>query len=129
MAGPSGSQRGPVALPVFKTGDVPPGGTAGFDSQGLPPTPSHANGRTPGGACGRRHEPGARDVRRASGVDQADFTRPGPLGRLLDRELHALALAQELEDGPADGGAVEEVLHPRFVPDEAEALVDEQACD
>ncbi len=42
-----GSQRGPVALPVFKTGGVPPCGTAGFDSQGLPPPRDEGRARCP----------------------------------------------------------------------------------
>jgi len=32
-----GSERGPVALPVFKIGRCPLAGQAGFDSQALPP--------------------------------------------------------------------------------------------
>ena len=34
----NGSERGPVALPVFKIGRCPLAGQAGFDSQALPPT-------------------------------------------------------------------------------------------
>jgi hypothetical protein len=33
-----GSERGPVALPVFKIGRCLLAGQAGFDSQALPPT-------------------------------------------------------------------------------------------
>jgi len=33
-----GSDRGPVALPVFKTGCCPLAGQDGFDSHTLPPT-------------------------------------------------------------------------------------------
>jgi hypothetical protein len=34
----NGSERGPVALPVFKIGRCLLAGQAGFDSQALPPT-------------------------------------------------------------------------------------------
>jgi hypothetical protein len=34
---PGGSERGPVALPVFKIGRCLHAGQAGFDSQALPP--------------------------------------------------------------------------------------------
>ena len=37
----NGSERGPVALPVFKTGCSPLCGEAGFDSQALPPLMRH----------------------------------------------------------------------------------------
>src|SRR5262245_5722750 len=37
----NGSERGPVALPVFKTGRSPLSGEAGFDSQALPPPTRH----------------------------------------------------------------------------------------
>jgi hypothetical protein len=38
----NGSERGPVALPVFKIGRCPLAGQAGFDSQALPPSPAIA---------------------------------------------------------------------------------------
>jgi hypothetical protein len=52
-----GSDRGPVALPVFKTGRCLLVGRAGFDSQALPPRHKGAAGR-----CGTkvRHEGAAR---------------------------------------------------------------------
>ena len=37
MVAPNGSERGPVALPVFKIGRSLLSGGAGFDSQALPP--------------------------------------------------------------------------------------------
>ena len=38
----TGSERGPVALPVFKIGRCLLEGQAGFDSQALPPEPTIA---------------------------------------------------------------------------------------
>jgi len=55
--------------------------------------------------------------------DQANVARSRALGRFLDLELDSLALAQELEDGAADGAAVKEVLDPALVANEPEPLV------
>ena len=65
----------------------------------------------------------------ALGIQQSDVSSAWSLGRLFDRELDPLTLAQQLEHCTTDGTPVEEVLHTCFVPDEAEALVDEQTCD
>ncbi len=40
-----GSERGPVALPVFKIGRCLLAGQAGFDSQALPPFPAAGRSR------------------------------------------------------------------------------------
>ena len=57
-------------------------------------------------------------------LEQADFTGARPLGGVLDGELDALALAEQLEHGAPNGGPVEEVLDAAFVPNKSETLVD-----
>lgn len=61
--------------------------------------------------------------------DEPNFPGSRPLGRFLGRELDALALAKQLEDGAAYRAAMEEVLDPSLVPDETEPLVDEKSRD
>jgi hypothetical protein len=62
-------------------------------------------------------------------LDQADIAGPRALLRVLGRELHALAVAQQLEDGAPDGAPMKEVLEAILVADEPETLVDEETCD
>src|SRR5690606_18366407 len=62
-------------------------------------------------------------------VEQAHVARARALRRFLVRELHPLALAEQLENRSPDGGAVEEVLHTALVADEAEPFVDQQSCN
>jgi len=64
-----------------------------------------------------------------SAFDQAHFTRARTFAGFFRRELYALSFAQELEHCSANRAAVKEVLNPAFVPDEAEALVDQEASD
>jgi hypothetical protein len=61
----------------------------------------------------------------ASAFDQADLTGARTLAGLFRRELDALTFAQQLEHGASDRAAMEEMLDPTFVADEAEALVDQ----
>jgi len=58
--------------------------------------------------------------------DQADVACPRAFLRIFRGEFDPLTLAQQLEDGTADGAAVEEVLDPALVADEPEAFVDEE---
>jgi hypothetical protein len=44
-------------------------------------------------------------------------------------ELYPLTFAKQLENGAANGTAVEEVFNAAFIADEPEPLVDEQACN
>src|SRR5688500_9485654 len=59
--------------------------------------------------------------------DQPDVTGPGSFRGLLGRELHALALAEQLKDGAPNGAAVEEVFDAALIANKAEAFIDEQA--
>jgi hypothetical protein len=61
--------------------------------------------------------------------DQANIAGAGALLGVFGRELDPLPFAQELEHGPPDRAAVEEVLDSALVPDEPEAFVYEQPCD
>src|SRR5262245_40082609 len=70
-----------------------------------------------------------RSCRSASAFDQPDFAGAGTLAGFFRRELHPLAFPQQLEHGAPHGTAVEEVLDPAFVADEAETLVDQQPSD
>jgi len=86
-------------------------------------------GRTPRmEGCRPRLERG-RPVGRRSVFDQADIAGPRALLRVLGRELHALAVTQQFEDGAPDRTPMEEVLEAILVSDESEALVDEETCD
>jgi len=62
-------------------------------------------------------------------LDQANVASPRSFGRFLGRELHALPLAKQLEHGVPHRAAVKKVFDPGFIPDESEALVDQQTCD
>lgn len=64
-----------------------------------------------------------------SAFDEADVARAWTLTGILRREFHSLSLAQQFEYGAADRTAVEEVLEPALVSNEAEALVDKESCD
>lgn len=61
--------------------------------------------------------------------DQAHVARPGPLGGVLDLEIHPLAFAQELEDSATDGTAMKEMFDTTFIANKAEAFIDEKASD
>src|SRR4051794_13582087 len=61
--------------------------------------------------------------------DQADVTGARALAGFLRREFHPLSFAQQLEYGAANGTAMEEMFGAALIADEAETLVDEQACD
>jgi hypothetical protein len=63
------------------------------------------------------------------GVNQPNFTGPWPLLGLLDGEVDTLTFSEQLEDRPADGTTVEEVLDSSFVADKAEPFVNQQSCD
>src|SRR3990172_5276091 len=64
-----------------------------------------------------------------SAFDQTHFPGARTLAGILGRELHALALAQQLEHRAAHGAAMEEVLDPALVADESEPLVYQQSSD
>src|SRR5690606_33714171 len=66
---------------------------------------------------------------RGSVVDEADVAGARSLLRFLFDELDARAFPQQLEDGSADGRAVEEMLHAALVANEAETLVNQQPCN
>src|SRR5678816_2183474 len=66
---------------------------------------------------------------RASALDQPDFSGARTLPGFFRRELHTLSFTKQLEHGTAYGAAMEEVLDPAFVADEAEPLVDEKPRD
>jgi hypothetical protein len=68
-------------------------------------------------------------VRKRSAFDQAHFTGARSLAGIFLRELHALSFPQQLEHSASDGTAVEEVFDSTFIPDEAEAFVDQKASD
>ena len=61
--------------------------------------------------------------------DEPHLTGTGSLAGLFGREFHSLAFPQELEDRPAHGAAMEEVLDPALVADEPEPLVDKKPSD
>ena len=64
----------------------------------------------------------------ASAFDQPDFAGAWTLPGFFLREFDSLAFAQQLEDRAAHRAAVEEVLDSRFVADESEPLVDQEAA-
>ena len=72
---------------------------------------------------------GGRERAGGSALDQPNVAGPRALGGLFGRELHSLALAEQLENRAADGAAVEEVFDATLIADEPEPLVDEEACD
>jgi len=49
--------------------------------------------------------------------------------RFLRSELDALPLAKQLENGAANGAAMEEVFDSSLIADKSETLVDQQPCD
>ena len=105
-----GSERGPVALPVFKIGRFP------FTREGWVRLPGAS-------AISRiRVRPGS-DLGK-SAFDETNVAGARPLLRILRGKLDPLTLAQELEHGTADRAAVEKVLNPALVADEPEPLVD-----
>src|SRR5213083_2547378 len=58
-----------------------------------------------------------------SAFDQPDFAGARTLAGFFGREFHPLAFTQELEHRAANRAAVEEVLDPPLIADEAEPLV------
>jgi hypothetical protein len=60
---------------------------------------------------------------------ETDVSGARSLLRFLRSELDALTFAEQLENGAADGAAMEEVLDPSLIADEPEPLVDEKPCD
>jgi len=67
-----------------------------------------------------------RDARRLR-VQQSHITRAGTLAGVLGVELDTLTFAKQFENGATNGATVEEMFNARFISNEAEALVDEQA--
>ena len=61
--------------------------------------------------------------------DQADITRARAFLRFFNRKLDALTLAQQLEYRTTHRAAMEEVLDPAFVANEAESFVNQESCD
>jgi hypothetical protein len=49
--------------------------------------------------------------------------------RILRSELDALTFAEQLENGAADGAAMEEVFDSSLIADKPESLVDQEPCD
>jgi hypothetical protein len=74
-------------------------------------------------------ESGGRVWKVSLAFDQSNVTGTRSLRGFLGRKFHALAFAQQLEDGAADGAAMEEVLDATFIAYESETFVDEEACD
>lgn len=64
-----------------------------------------------------------------SALDQSDVAGARTLLRVLNGELDPLAFAQQLEHRSANGAAMEEVLEPILVTNEAEPLVNEETCN
>jgi hypothetical protein len=62
-------------------------------------------------------------------LDQPDVARAWTLLRLLRSEFNALAFAEQLENGAADGAAMKEVLNSSLIADEPETFVDQEPCD
>ena len=62
-------------------------------------------------------------------VEQSHVSSTRSLAGILGTELDTLAFAEQLEDGAANGAAVEEVFNARLIANEAEAFVDEQASN
>src|SRR5580704_5899544 len=63
------------------------------------------------------------------GFDEPNVSGARALLRFLRSELDALALAQQLENGAADGTAMEEVFDTSLIADESKTLVDQEPCD
>src|SRR5262245_290575 len=61
--------------------------------------------------------------------DQSTCPGAWPFRRFLGRECDALSFTQQLEHGLADRAAMKEVLDAALITDEAEALIDEEACN
>src|SRR5262245_38895667 len=64
-----------------------------------------------------------------SAFDQPDVSGARALLGFFGRELHALALAQQLEHRAPYGAAVKEVFNPAFIADEPKSLVNQEPCD
>src|SRR5256885_2046273 len=62
-------------------------------------------------------------------LDQPHVTGARALLRFFRSEFDTLAFAQQLEHRPANRAAMEEVFDAAFVSNEAEPLVNEEACD
>ena len=60
---------------------------------------------------------------------QTDISGAWTLLRFLRSEFDALTLAEQLENGAADGAAMKEVLDSPFIADEPEPFVDEKPCN
>ena len=61
-------------------------------------------------------------------LDQANVARARALLRVFRSEFDPLPFAQQLEHRTPYGTAVKEVLDSALIPDEAEALVDEESA-
>src|SRR6266852_1927810 len=64
-----------------------------------------------------------------SAFDEADVAGARPFLGILRSKFHALTLAEQLEHCAADRAAMEEVLDPTLVADEAEPFVDQEPCN
>ena len=95
--------------------------------------PPRVSGERPilktGRAAGPRSLPGPGKNTKWLAFDQANIARSRAFLRVFGREFDALAFAQQLEYRSTDRAAVEKVLDPALVPNEPEALVDEQPCN
>ena len=111
------SERGPVALPVFKTGRSPLCGGAGFDSQALPPAFANLPARPPPrSATARRASPRARRLSRRSDAR----TDGDPQHREGGPEAH---VRERVEGGPSEGAL------DRFIRDEYPGVLDAGESD
>src|SRR4051812_14991261 len=62
-------------------------------------------------------------------LDESNVSGARPLLRFLRSELDALTFAEQLENGAANGAAMEEVLDTSFIADEPKTFVDQEPCD
>lgn len=61
--------------------------------------------------------------------NQPNVARSRPFSGLFRRELDALPLTKQLKHGPSHRAAVKEVFDAGLIPNEPEALIDQQSCD
>ena len=103
-----GSERGPVALPVFKTGRCPLRGQAGFDSQALPPIALRAIGvEAPGRQAGRLRPAASPRPARLHLIGFGPFgASPSPADHARCARVAAIDGAPAGPVGPASGAGV-----------------------